>query len=149
MNIYTSKGTVTMIFTLISGFVNNLLTSQSHNNFENTQHEFNKKIEQNLRLKTKAGHMVQSKGEMVIADYLWDHGMPYVYDSLIKIDSGEWIRPDFILPELNNLFVEFKGMNTKDYNFMFERKMRLLKSAGLMVLIIKPEDLGNLNKFFV
>ena len=136
-----------MVFNLIFGFVNSLLPRNMHSNFKQMQHEFEQKIDQNMKLRTEAGHMVQSKGEKLVADYLWDHNMPYVYDTPIQLKGG-WIRPDFILPKHNNLIVEFKGMDTKDYNFMFERKLRLLESAGLMALIIKPEDLQDLDSIF-
>lgn len=136
-----------MAFAFISGLLNNILTSSRNNSFEQAQLEFNEKISQNMRLMTKAGHMVQSEGEKLVADYLWDKGMPYVYDAPIRVKGG-WIRPDFILPEHNNLIVEFKGMDEIDYNFMFERKLGLLQSAGLMTLIIKPEDLQDLDSIF-
>jgi len=42
--------------------------------------------------------------------------------------DGEWIRPDFILPGLNNLIIEYKGMDDFEYNEKFERK--LMKSAA-------------------
>jgi len=136
-----------MVFTFINGFMNRLLVSSNYDKFEHAQLEFNRKVSQNMKLKTKAGHMVQSEGEGLIADYLWDQGMPYIYDTPIQVKGG-WIRPDFILPKHNNLIVEFKGMNTNNYNFMFERKLRLLESAGLMALIIKPEDLQDLDNLF-
>ena len=34
---------------------------------------------------------------------------------MIEID-GEWIRPDFILPELNDLIIEYKGMDDFEYH---------------------------------
>ena len=71
--------------------------------------EFNKEIDRNLKFITKAGHGVQSEGERIIADRLYECGIDYVYDSLIEI-NGEWIRPDFILPGLNNLILEYKDI---------------------------------------
>ena len=136
-----------MAFALISGLLNMILASPGNNSFEQAQLEFNEKISQNMRLIAKAGHMVQSEGERLVADYLWDKGMPYVYDTPIQVKGG-WIRPDFILPEHNNLIVEFKGMDENDYNSMFERKLGLLQSVGLMALIIKPEDLQDLDSIF-
>ena len=136
-----------MAFALISGLLNMILASPKNSSFEQAQLEFNEKISQNMRLMAKAGHMVQSEGERLVADYLWDHNMPYVYDAPIQVKGG-WIRPDFILPEHNNLIVEFKGMDENSYNFMFERKLQLLQSAGLMALIIKPEDLQDLDSIF-
>ena len=74
---------------------------------------------------TKAGHGVQSEGEKIIADRLYDCGIDYIYDSLIEID-GEWIRPDFILPGLNDLIIEYKGMDDFEYheNFQFSGRQK-------------------------
>ena len=36
---------------------------------------------------TKAGHGVQSEGEKIIADRLYECGIDYVYDSLIEVNG--------------------------------------------------------------
>ena len=95
--------------------------------------EFNKKIEKNLKFMTKAGHGVQSEGERIIADRLYECGIDYIYDSLIEV-NGKWIRPDFILPSLNNLIIEYKEMDELEYNKKFERKLQILAAAGMKVV---------------
>ena len=40
--------------------------------------------------------------------------------------DGEWIRPDFMLPGLNDLIIEYKGMDDFEYNEKFERKLMIL-----------------------
>ena len=82
-----------------------LSISQNVTNSVSKREEFNKEIEKNLKFMTKAGHGVQSEGERIIADRLYECGIDYIYDSLIEID-GEWIRPDFILPGLNDFIIE-------------------------------------------
>ena len=102
--------------------------------------EFSKEIEKNLKFMTKAGHGVQSEGERIIADRLYECGIDYIYDSLIEID-GEWIRPDFILPGLNDLIIEYKGMDDFEYNEKFERKLMILAAAGMRVMVLRQRDL--------
>jgi len=97
---------------------------------------------------TKAGHGVQSEGERVIADRLYECEIDYVYDSLIEID-GEWIRPDFILPGLNNLIIEYKGMDDFEYNEKFERKLMILAAAGMQVMVLRQKDLGRIREIIV
>ena len=89
---------------------------------------------------TKAGHLVQSEGERIIADRLYECWIDYIYDSLIEID-GEWIRPDFILPGLNDLIIEYKGMDDFEYNEKFERKLMILAAAGMRVMVLRERDL--------
>ena len=106
--------------------------------------EFNKEIERNLKFMTKAGHGVQFEGERIIADRLYECEIDYIYDSLIEV-NGEWIRPDFILPCLNNLILKYKGMNDFEYNEKFERKLQILAAAGMRVMVLKPRDLERIN----
>jgi len=97
---------------------------------------------------TKAGHGVQSEGEKIIADRLYDCGIDYIYDSLIEID-GEWIRPDFILPGLNDLIIEYKGMDDFEYNEKFERKLMILAAAGMRVMVLRQRDLEKIIILFI
>lgn len=109
---------------------------------------FNKEIEKNLKVRTKAGHYVQSKGERIIADRLYECGIDYVYDSLIEID-GKWIRPDFLLPKLNNFIIEFKGIDSPEYNEKFMRKLEILRNAGMQVVVLREKDLGKIMEIVV
>ena len=137
-----------------------LQTSQNVTNSVSKREEFNKDfvtfvpkpswrgIEKNLKFMTKAGHLVQSEGEKIIADRLYECGIDYIYDSLIEID-GEWIRPDFILPGLNDLIIEYKGMDDFAYNEKFERKLMILAAAGMKVMVSREKDLERVRKIIV
>src|SRR3989344_5753867 len=107
--------------------------------------EFNKEIEKNLKFMTKAGHGVQSEGERIIANRLYECGIDYIYDSLIEI-NGEWIRPDFMLPGLNDLIIEYKGMDNPGYNEKFERKLMILAAAGMRVMVLRERDLERIGE---
>ena len=91
---------------------------------------------------------MQSEGERIIADRLYECGIDYIYDSLIEID-GEWIRPDFILPGLNDLIIEYKGMDEFGYNEKFERKLMILADAGMKVMVLRQRDLGRIREVIV
>ena len=110
--------------------------------------EFNKEIEKNLKFMTKAGHGVQSEGERIIADRLYECEIDYIYDSLIEI-NGEWIRPDFILQGLNNLIIEYKGMESPEYNEKFERKLKILAAAGMQVMVLRSRDLKRIREIII
>src|SRR3989338_4465780 len=123
------------------------LLSMSPNvtNSVSMREEFNKEIEKNLKFMTKAGHLVQSEGEKIIADRLYECEIDYIYDSLIEI-NGEWIRPDFILLRLNDLIIEYKGMDDFEYNEKFERKLQILAAAGMKVIVLREGDLESVRE---
>jgi len=97
---------------------------------------------------TKAAHYVQSEGERIIADRLYECEIDYIYDSLIEV-NGEWIRPDFILPGLNDLIIEYKGMDEIEYNEKFERKLMILAAAGMRVMVLRERDLEKVGEIIV
>ena len=107
-----------------------------------------RRIEKNLKFMTMAGHGVQSEGEKIIADRLYECEIDYIYDSLIEI-NGEWIRPDFILPGLNDLIIEYKGMDNPDYNEKFERKLQILAVAEMKVMVLRQRDLGRVGEIII
>lgn len=125
-----------------------LQTFKNVTNSVSKREEFNKEIEKNLKFMTMAGHGVQSEGERIIADRLYECGIDYIYDSLIEID-GEWIRPDFILPGLDDLIIEYKGMDDPDYNEKFERKLMILAAVGMRVMVLRERDLERMGEIIV
>ena len=149
LNIYTKTSIMLLLgdfmFEVASVFAK-LLGFQSEQ--VSKREEFNKEIEKNLKFMTKAGHLVQSEGERIIADRLYECGIDYIYDSLIEI-NGEWIRPDFILPGLNDLIIEYKGMEDPEYNEKFERKLMILAAVGMRLMILRQRDLGRVREIIV
>ena len=55
--------------------------------------------------------------------------------------DGEWIRPDFMLHGLNDLIIEYKGMDDFEYNEKFERKLMIMAAAGMQVMVLRERDL--------
>lgn len=126
-----------------------LISTLKHvTNSVSSREKFNKEIEKKLKVKTKAGHFVQSEGERIIADRLFECGVDYIYDSLIEI-NGSWLRPDFLLPKLDNFVIEFKGMDSQDYNEKFMRKLEVLRNAGMRVMVLREGDLGRIREIII
>ncbi|MBQ1524583.1 MAG: hypothetical protein IIZ55_05555 [Firmicutes bacterium] len=53
-------------------------------------------FEGNLRFRTKRGELVRSKSELIIANYLYDHGHHYQYETALHLASRT-IYPDFTI----------------------------------------------------
>lgn len=56
---------------------------------------FDTKVELNKTIVARAGTLVQSDGERLIADWLAAHNLAYRYDERYRILSGHAVRPDF------------------------------------------------------
>jgi len=55
------------------------------------------------------GKEVKSRPEKRIADFLFEHDIPYRYEMPIAVDDGHVIRPDFYLPT-HRIVIEYYGL---------------------------------------
>ena len=69
--------------------------------------------ESGLRYKTRSGIRVRSKIEKIIADFLFQEGIRFVYEPRVRIGEFE-TRPDFYLPDYRLLYEHF-GMDDEMY----------------------------------
>ena len=100
---------------------------------------FDTKVELNKTITAKAGTLVQSDGERLIADWLAAHHIAYRYDERYRILNGHAIRPDFYLPELD-VYIEYWGMDTADYKIGMLKKQQLYQQQGKRLISIHPPD---------
>lgn len=100
---------------------------------------FDTKVELNKTIVAKAGTLVQSDGERLLANWFTAHHLAYRYDERFRILSGHAIRPDFYLPELD-VYVEYWGMDTADYKIGMFKKQQLYQQEGKRLISIHPAD---------
>ncbi len=100
---------------------------------------FDTKVELNKTIVAKAGTLVQSDGERLLADWFTAHHIAYRYDERYRILSGHAIRPDFYLPELD-VYVEYWGMDTADYKIGMLKKQQVYQQEGKRLISIYPAD---------
>jgi hypothetical protein len=98
---------------------------------------FDTKVELNKTIIAKAGTLVQSDGERLIANWLTANHIAYRYDERYRILSGHAIRPDFYLPELD-VYIEYWGMDTADYKIGMLKKQQLYQQEGKRLISIHP-----------
>lgn len=100
---------------------------------------FDTRVELNKTITAKAGTLVQSEGERLLADWFTAHHIAYRYDERFRILSGHAIRPDFYLPELD-VYVEYWGMDTADYKIGMLKKQQLYQQEEKRLISIHPAD---------
>ena len=89
--------------------------------------------------RTTGGTAVQSRGEKRIAEFLESEGIAYEYDERYRISGADTIRPDFYLPEFD-VYIEYYGMNTPEYNANRRRKHVLYQRAAKKLISLSYED---------
>src|SRR5262245_19184439 len=105
---------------------------------------FDTKVELNKTITAKAGTLVQSDGERLIADWLAAHGIAYRYDERFRILSGHAVRPDFYLPALD-IHIEYWGMDTANYKIGMLKKQQLYQQEGKRLISVYPSDKPSLD----
>lgn len=109
----------------------------------------------NKRDITLCGDRVKSAGEKYIADYLFEHDIPYFYER-VEFWSGHSYRPDFTLfQETGQVVIEFWGIDEKDpkkslpkgwsitwdqYYFEMQKKRRYWKEKGIPLVELSIAD---------
>jgi len=77
--------------------------------FQNNEYEF----DLNRTYTTSKGERVRSRAEYIIANMLYDAGIPYRYECRLELQSGKTVYPDFTVmhPQSGEFYyIEFFGM---------------------------------------
>ena len=82
----------------------------------------------------KDGHIVKSKSERDIDNYLFEHKIAHAYEKALPI-NGEIFKPDFYLKDLD-VYIEHWGYdeNNKEYNARKEYKIPKYKEKGITLI---------------
>ena len=96
------------------------------------------------------GHICDSAEEGIVDNFLFnnniEHSIQPLYPRHDVLNSKGWIRADFYLTKYNT-FIEYAGLiNRKFYADKLEKKQQLATAVGLNLLIIYPNQLGQLEK---
>lgn len=101
--------------------------------------------------KCKDGHIVKSKSEREIDNYLFDNGIPHAYEKVVSIDAdaSHDIHPDFCLPNYlgqgQDVYIEHWGFNSnnRDYYKSKKYKVDIYKKIGLTVICTNEKDMND------
>ncbi|MCE7734464.1 MAG: hypothetical protein GPJ54_06275 [Candidatus Heimdallarchaeota archaeon] len=94
---------------------------------------------------TLKGHMVRSKGEKRIADWLYSHKIKYKYEP--KLSK---FVPDFFLPE-HGVLIEYYGLANAsgiigiNYRKKIDHKRKYFNSLSVILLELYQDDLSHLD----
>ena len=118
------------------------------------------------RYTCKDGHIVKSKSERDIDNYLFEHRIPHAYERELPYGASEKeiLHPDFYLPnylgEGNHVYIEHWGYNENNIQYTKTKKfkMPIYKKLGItLVCTYEKTDMGKidtvldrkLNKMFI
>ena len=99
------------------------------------------------------GHIVKSKSEMIIDNWLFDHNIPHAYEKKLPIDADEShdLHPDFYLPgygdDPDDIYIEYWGYNEKNIEYTKSKnyKMKVYKELKVTVICLEEKDIMDLS----
>lgn len=111
--------------------------------------EPSKNIAENFREKfpatfrTKDGHMVRSRAEVIIDNALYDYKLAHAYERKLPIEED--LYSDFFIPT-ENVYIEFWGMeNDPKYAERKKVKLEIYKKYDFKLIELNDSDISNLD----
>ncbi len=106
------------------------------------------------RFTCKDGHVVKSKSERCIDDYLFEHGISHAYERELPYGATEKevLHPDFYLPnylgEGKHVYIEHWGFNENNIQYTKTKKfkMPIYKKLGItLICTYEKTDMGKID----
>jgi|CXWJ01.1.fsa_nt_gi hypothetical protein len=93
--------------------------------------------------RTKDGHMVRSRAEVIIDNALYDYKLAHAYERKLPIEED--LYSDFFIPT-ENVYIEFWGMeNDPKYLERKKVKLEIYKKYDFKLIELTDEDISNLD----
>ena len=119
---------------------------------------FHQKYDSKNTYECKCGIYVKSKGERTVADFLYKNNIPFEYEPESQYleynvnadyQKTKSIHPDFFIKgpvyfknkRIENVYLEYWGMNTPEYEETKAYKIKLYKHHICTLINLYPEDL--------
>lgn len=94
--------------------------------------------------RTPDGHLVRSRAELLIDDFLYKNGIVHAYERKLNID--EPLYCDFYLP-MEKVYIEFWGMDEDtQYAERKKKKQEIYAKYGFKLIELNDSDIRNLDE---
>jgi hypothetical protein len=108
---------------------------------ETSSNNFREKFPATFR--TKDGHMVRSRAEVIIDNALYDYKLAHAYERKLPVE--EELYSDFFIPT-ENVYIEFWGMeNDPKYAERKKNKIEIYKKYDFKLIELNDSDISNLD----
>lgn len=99
------------------------------------------------------GHIVKSKSEMIIDNWLFDHNIPHAYEKILPIDADQRhdLHPDFCLPgygdDTDDIYIEYWGYNEKNIEYTKSKNynMKIYKDLKITLICLEEKDIMDIS----
>ncbi|MCQ2087728.1 MAG: hypothetical protein MJZ37_06650 [Bacilli bacterium] len=104
------------------------------------------------RYTCKDGHVVKSKAEIIIDNYLFEHMIPHAYEKALPIDADPEhdLHPDFCLPNFKgkgkDIYLEYWGYNENNIKYTESKnyKIKCYKERKVTIISLEDKDISDI-----
>lgn len=149
------RNDILSFFSLFHSLNSNDNKSKPNNGFET--------YDSKLKYKCKNGIYVRSLSERDISNFLTDKGIEHIYEKVLKYSSynaytgyekKKTLHPDFYIKGpiafenriLKNVYIEFWGLDSKEYIEKKEYKLNVYKQINITLINVYKEDIEDIEK---
>lgn len=123
--------------------------NEPHSEVDSTKEKQESKYPQTL-LKATDGHIVKSRGELVIDNLLYDYRLVHAYEREMIV-TDHTVRSDFYIPPSGGrkaVYIEFWGINdNQDYLARKKEKQEIYKANRKNLINIEDKHLDNIDTY--
>lgn len=92
--------------------------------------------------RAKDGHMVRSKAETIIDNWLYEANIVHAYERKLSIE--EEVYCDFWIPK-GKVYIEYWGLEDKDYLGRKEKKLLIYRKHDFDLIQLSDKDVSNID----
>lgn len=92
-------------------------------------------------LRTRDGHLVRSRAEIIVDDYLFENRIWHVYEKRLPVVEED-VYCDFYLPE-HDMYIEIWGKRDQEYIGRKEHKEKVYRESGLRLISLEDQHIND------
>jgi len=103
-------------------------------------------LEEDMQFKTKSGHLVRSKAEKMIANFIFENDLIFQYNMAVTWADKDDFNATFYIPKLDLYLEHFKFNNVKNYEKLIKSKIRQYDKNKKKLIYTTSDDERNIEE---
>jgi len=113
---------------------------------KNIEVNHSKVLDTDKKFKTKTGHLVQNKTEMMIANFLFENNLIFQYDVAVSWADKDNFKANFFIPKLDLYLEHFMHDKIKDYQKLMKWKIKQYDKSRKKLVYTVSDDERNIEE---
>jgi len=108
--------------------------------------KYSKILDTDFKFKTKTGHLVKNKAEMMISNFLFENNLIFQYNMIVSWADKDEFTANFFIPKLDLFLEHFKFNRIKDHQKLMKLKIKQYEKNRKKLVYTVSEDESNIEE---